>query len=208
MTEIYFIRHGQTAQNTAKRFQGHSDTELDATGRGQAQRIAERLAQSAIAAVYTSDLTRARQTAEAIAARVGAPLVSRSDLREIDVGKATGMSKEELMTNYPDLFSDDWHQVRFPNGESYHETGLRMTVAAREIAASHPDQLVAAISHGGAIRSVIAELVGFPIDTLRGLFVTNTSITRIAVDRKGRGRLLALNDAAHLEDWYRLRDDA
>lgn len=201
MTELYFIRHGQTAQNTAKRFQGHTDTDLNATGREQAQRVARRLAGSQIAAVYTSDLIRARRTAEPIATHLGLSLTTRVDLREIDVGSATGMSKADLKQHHPELFAADWHSVNFPGGESYDETGTRMDAAARDIAAAHPDQAVAIVSHGGAIRSAIASIVGFPITALAGLFVANTSITRIAVDGRGHGRLLGLNDSAHLEDW-------
>ena len=201
MTEIYFIRHGQTAQNTEKRFQGHSDTSLNDTGRWQATRIAARLAFSGIEVVYTSDLARARQTAEPIAQALTARLEQRIDLREIDVGNATGMSKSDLREHHPELFGADWHRVPFPNGESYDETAARMSKAAREIASQNPQQRVAVVTHGGAIRGAIAGLVGLDITKLAGLFVLNTSITRIGVTPDGGGHLYSLNDAAHLEPW-------
>ena len=203
MVELLFIRHGQTAQNAAKRFQGHSDTELDSIGLAQAQRVAQRLSHSNIAAVYTSDLRRAVQTADPIAIAAAGEVQKREDLREINVGKATGMSKSEIMYHHPELFADNWPLVPFPGGESYDETGRRMARAACEIAARHPDRQVVIVTHGGSIRAAIATMIGIPMTGLAGLFIANTSITRIAVDEKDRKptRLLGLNDAAHLEEW-------
>lgn len=201
MTELYFVRHGRTAENTAKRFQGHSDTELDDVGRWQARRVAQRLTDYGIGALYTSDLARARQTAAPIAAAIGTAASARDDLREIDVGDATGLTKDELMRHHPALFGDDWHRVPFPGGESYEQTAARMRRAGGEIAAAHADQRVVVVTHGGAIRAAIAGIVGIPIQTLAGLFVINTSITCISVADDGRGKLRGLNDAAHLESW-------
>lgn len=201
MTEIILVRHGQTAQNSAKRFQGHSDTELDAVGRDQARRVAERLGTLDVAAVYCSDLARARQTAEPLAGSLRLPIEARADLREIDVGKAAGLTKDELRAQYPAIFAEGWHRVAFPGGESYEQTALRVTAAAREIAAAHRGGRVVAVTHGGAIRAAVAGLVGISLEILGGVFVMNTSITRISVDEHGRGRLLTFNDAAHLEAW-------
>jgi 2,3-bisphosphoglycerate-dependent phosphoglycerate mutase len=202
MTEIFFVRHGQTAANSAKRFQGHSDTDLDEVGRRQALRLADRLATENIAAIYTSDLARARQTAEPLAALLGIHLEARADLREIDVGEAVGLTKDELRQRHPAIFTDGWQRVAFPGGESYEQTAARVSRAAREIAAAaRGERRVVAVTHGGAIRAAIAGLAGIPIEALGGLFVRNTSITRIVVDEHGRGRLLTLNDAAHLEAW-------
>jgi len=198
---IYFIRHGQTAQNTAKRFQGHSDTDLDETGRWQSGRVARRLAGYGISAIYTSDLARARQTAEPLETLLGVVARPRIDLREIDVGSATGLTKHDLRERHPALFGDGWHRVPFPGGESYDETAARMSRAAREIAAAHGGQRIAVVTHGGAIRGAISGLVGIPIETLAGLFVMNTSITSIAIEDDGAGKLRGLNDAAHLEAW-------
>lgn len=198
---LYFIRHGRTEQNTEKRFQGHSDTDLDEMGLWQARRLARRMADYPIDAIYTSDLARAVQTAEPLAERFAIPAVARADLREIDVGSATGMTKAELLRQYPALFGEVWHRVPFPGGESYDETASRVSQAAREIAAAHMGQCVAVITHGGAIRGAIAGLVGIPLPALAGLFVMNTSITCITIDRRGAGSLRGLNDAAHLEAW-------
>lgn len=198
---LYFVRHGRTTQNTEKRFQGHSDTDLDETGRWQADCLARRMTEYAINAVYTSDLARARQTAATLARHLGLNAIARSDLREIDVGQAVGMTKADLMHHYPELFAEGWHRVPFPGGESYDQAADRVARAAREIAAGHAGQRVAVVTHGGAIRGAIAGLVGITLPTLGGLFVRNTSITCISINQRGRASLLGLNDAAHLEAW-------
>lgn len=200
-TEIVFVRHGHTAQNGAKRFQGHSDTELDEVGRDQARRLAERLGAEDVAAIYTSDLRRALQTAEPLAALLGIAVEPRLDLREIDVGEAVGLTKDELRLRHPAIFAAGWSRVAFPGGESYEQAAARVSRAARAIAAAHRGRRVVAITHGGSIRGAIAGLAGIPIETLGSLFVANTSVTRIDVDERGRGRLRVLNDSAHLEPW-------
>jgi broad specificity phosphatase PhoE len=212
MTELFFVRHGRTAENTAKRFQGHTDTHLDDTGRWQAERLAWRMASYEIDALYSSDLARARQTAEELSHRLGLAAIARRDLREIDVGNAAGLTKDELRRCHPAIFAEGWPAVPFPGGESYLQTSARITTAAREIAARHEGQRVVLVTHGGAIRGAIAGLADIPIPTLAGLVVANTSITCVAVDSEGRGHLRVVNDAAHLESWpdrgLRERDSA
>lgn len=201
MTELFFVRHGRTAENTAKRFQGHTDTHLDETGRWQAERLAHRMERYEIRALYSSDLTRARQTAEAVSHRLGLATVTRRDLREIDVGSAAGLTKDELRRRHPAIFGEGWPAVPFPGGESYVQTSARVTAAAREIAMRHERQRVVLVTHGGAIRGAIAGLTDIPIPSLAGLVVANTSITCVAIDSAGRGHLRVVNDAAHLESW-------
>ncbi len=201
MTEIFLVRHGRTADNTARRFQGHTDTELDDVGRGQAEILAGRLMTFDIDALYSSDLARARQTAEPIGRGLGLETVARRDLREIDVGSAAGLTKEELNQRHPAIFGDGWPGVAFPGGESYEQMSARVTAAVRTVAAAHPGQRVAIVSHGGAIRGAIAGLVAIPIRSLAGLVVVNTSITRILIDPSGAARLHSINDSAHLEEW-------
>ncbi len=208
MTELYFVRHGRTAENTAKRFQGHTDTDLDQVGRRQAERLAARLATHEIHAIYSSDLARARQTAAPLARRLGLHTTARRDLREIDVGSAAGLTKDELNERHPTIFGEGWPAVRFPDGESYEEMSARVSSAAREIAAAHRGQRVALLSHGGAIRGAIVGLANIPFPTLAGLVVINTSITSIAIDEHGIGRLRMVNDAAHLEPWADKMDPA
>jgi len=200
-TEIIVIRHAETDHNREQRFQGHAATPLNARGLEQAQRLGLRLARDPIAAIYSSDLPRAQQTAEAVAAPLALPIYPLRGLREIDVGEAVGLTRAELRERHPNLFGPSWASTPFPRGESHEELGARVGGTVRDITAAHPQQTIAVITHGGAIRALLSSLAGIPPQALVGLVVTNTSITRLVRNTDGQFRLRVLNDAAHLEDW-------
>ena len=109
MTEFLLVRHGETDWNRDRRFQGHADPGLNDTGRVQALELADELAAERIDAIYASDLARARETAEIIAGRVGAPVVLDRELREIDVGEWQGLTWPEIEQRYPDGVRN-WHE--------------------------------------------------------------------------------------------------
>ena len=201
MTEILVIRHAETDHNLERRYQGHADTPLNRHGLEQARRLARRLANDPVAAIYTSDLPRAQQTAEVMATPLALPIYPLRGLREIDVGEAAGMTRADLREHYPDLFGPTWSETRFPQGESHRELSERVTGTIRDIAAAHPQGKIAVVTHGGAIRALLAAVAGIPLEALVGLIVANTSITRLQRCADGRFRLRVLNDAAHLEDW-------
>src|SRR5947199_3660663 len=96
MATLLLIRHGETDWNAEHRWQGHADVPLNARGREQAKALAEELAPEGIDAIYASDLSRARDTAEIVGERLGVPVVLDPDLREIDVGSREGLTGEEV----------------------------------------------------------------------------------------------------------------
>jgi broad specificity phosphatase PhoE len=198
------IRHGQTDRNRERRYQGHTDVPLNEVGRRQAQRLATRLAGTALHTIYTSDLSRAAETARIVGDRTNVSVLSLRGLREIDVGTATGLTRVELRQRHPELFGDDWVSAGFPGGESYGEMSARVYGTVRDLIAVHADQAIGIVSHGGAIRALVAELVGIPLTSLIGMVVANTSVTRIQIQPTHRPRLHSLNDAAHLESWTNL----
>src|SRR5512133_1433936 len=102
MTELLLVRHGETNWNRERRFQGHADPPLNDAGREQARELAETLAGEGIDAIYTSDLQRARETAEILAARFGSEVVALRELREIDVGDWQGLTWPEIEERHPD----------------------------------------------------------------------------------------------------------
>lgn len=201
MTDLLLIRHGLTDHNSDRRFQGQTDVPLNAEGRRQAMMLAARLQGSEAAALYSSDLARAMETARVIGAVLGRTPVALAGLREIDVGAAVGLTRDELQERYPELFGESWAQAPFPDGESYEQLADRLEEALRELVAGHPNQRVVVVTHGGAIRAALARLVDIPLDRLVGLAVRNTSLTQLSVPAQGRARLRILNDAAHLEPW-------
>ena len=137
--ELLLVRHGETDWNRDRRFQGHADPPLNETGRAQARALADELAGEVIDAVYTSDLARARETAEILAARLGAEVVPLRELREIDVGEWQGLTWTEIEERYPDG-ALAWHE-RATAGRRARRTSSsaeRVVTALRRIAVAAP----------------------------------------------------------------------
>ena len=204
-SQILLIRHGETDDNRQGRFQGHGGSRLNAQGQAQAQRLAERLRPVGIDAVYASDLDRAFETASAIAGTRGLPVVKDHRLREVDVGKWQGLSGEEIAVH----FADEWiawregRDVPRGGGETYRDVQLRVVAVLTEIVAAHRSRRVAIVSHGGAIKSVVAWLIGGSADAMRTMApIENTSITLLEEpSHPGAPRpfvVRSFNDVAHL----------
>jgi broad specificity phosphatase PhoE len=159
MTELLLVRHGETDWNRDLRFQGHADRRLNETGREQARTIAEELAREKIDAIYTSDLARARETAELIAERAGVPFILEPQLREIDVGEWQGLTRLEIEERFPDGMRN-WHERGhgWENGETYDELTERVLEAVDRIVRLHPDGRVVLVGHGGTIRAIRAHV--------------------------------------------------
>jgi broad specificity phosphatase PhoE len=161
---ILLARHGETEWNAVGRLQGHTDVELNATGRAQARELAAALASAEISEVWASDLARARETAAIIAAELGlaAPRVDR-ELRERRFGVFEGLTRDECATRYPDAWRA-WasYTEHPPGGESRDDAIVRMNRAmarVREGARGH----ALVVSHGGVMRLWLGELTGAPI---------------------------------------------
>ena len=161
MTTILLARHGETDWNREGRFQGHADPPLNATGREQAVGLADALAARALAAVYSSPLLRALETARIVAATRGLEPVLLEGLREVDVGSWSGLTRAEIEQRFPEQYARwlDYGQG-WEDGETYHEMGWRAVAALLGIAAAHRDECVLAVTHGGPIRAVFAFAAG------------------------------------------------
>ena len=165
-------RHGQTDWNTVARFQGQADIPLNAVGRAQARAAAAVLAETfRPAALWTSDLSRTRETADALAAVTGLTPVSDPRLREIHVGSWEGLSGEQVGQADPEAYAklrrgEDVR--RSPTGESVGEVGERVGTALAEIAGSAADDATVVVtSHGLAARAGTCRLVGLPAEHWR-----------------------------------------
>lgn len=175
MTTILLVRHGETDWNQERRWQGHADRPLNDVGRAQAEELADELASREIAAVYSSDLARARQTAELVAGRHGLDVTLDSALREVDVGEWSGLSLEEAESRYPEGFRrwQDGHSG-WTEGETYEAMGERVVAAVLRIAARHPGETVLVVTHGGSIRACRAAAAGLDYATSRQTDVRST----------------------------------
>jgi len=185
MTTVYLARHGESDWNVEQRWQGHADRPLTERGREQAQTLAERLVAVALDAVYASDLRRAWETAEAVAAPRGLEVVRLRELREVDVGSWSGFTRDECAERFPAAFAR-WQDggSGWEDGESYEAMGQRIVGAIRRIAAEHPDGAILVVSHGGPIRAVHAHALGIDIATHRrtGPVEPNARLTAVSVE--------------------------
>ena len=164
-------RHGRTEWNVTGRFQGQGDVPLDSVGLGQAEQAARILATFDPVALYSSDLSRAYQTATALAELVNLPIQTDKRLREIHVGSWEGLLGSEIRAQNPDLAERLWRGEdvrRSPTGESPGEVAERMAEVLGEIAESAPDgSTVIAVTHGLAARVGSCRFVGLPFEHWR-----------------------------------------
>jgi 2,3-bisphosphoglycerate-dependent phosphoglycerate mutase len=182
---IHLARHGETDWNRDLRWQGHSDPPLNDRGREQARALAESLTGSRFAALYSSDLRRASETAEIVAARLNLQVVVDPRLREIDIGSWEGFTLAELQAAAPQAVAR-WedHGVRgWEGGESHEEMLARVRAAVGAIADRHDGEEVLAVAHGGPIRALRALAAGldYPRDRRSVPRAANAEVVVIAV---------------------------
>jgi broad specificity phosphatase PhoE len=160
---LLLARHGQTAWNAVGKLQGHTDIALDDTGRGQARALAEQVRTAGIGAVWTSDLSRARETGEIVASVLGlAPPRVEAGLRERKFGIFEGLTRAECAERHPDHWAAWQTQSQAPpGGEPVPEAIARMGAALAKLATMTEEQgALLVISHGGLMRLFLQDLHG------------------------------------------------
>jgi broad specificity phosphatase PhoE len=157
MTTIFLARHGQTDWNAARRWQGHADPPLNEHGRTEAQALAESLVPHGIEAIYSSDLGRARETAEIVAARLGLSVTLDARLREVDVGEWSGLTTPEIEQMYPGAMERRREGLTgWTSGEEMEAMGHRVVEALLAIEVGR----ALVVAHGGPLRFVWATAGG------------------------------------------------
>lgn len=157
---MLWVRHGVTPWNRSKRAQGHADIDLDAEGKRQAEVVAAELAAFDITAVYSSDLARAVHTAEPIARKHNLPLEVDAGFREIDQGEWTGLDPDAISKRWPGLWARRSWCPR-PGGESPTDVLRRAGASLERVVSEHPAGTIVVVTHGGLIRWVSAEALGY-----------------------------------------------
>jgi broad specificity phosphatase PhoE len=183
-TTLVLIRHGETDWNRDNRFQGHADPPLNDAGRAQARALADELGAEHFAALYTSPLRRAAETAAILASKLGLEPVSDAALEEVDVGSWSGLTRDGVEQRFPEGYAR-WLEYGhgWDDGETYEELGGRVVAGLLKIGARHPDVAVLAVTHGGPIRSALAAAEGVPFGEARRSIhvIGNCAIVRLAV---------------------------
>lgn len=183
MAEIWLVRHGQTDWNLEGRLQGQLDVPLNDTGMDQARLLADQLAEKKFCALYSSDLMRARQTAEIISGRVNLPIKFDRRLREISQGEFEGMLFSEVMLNFEGAMADRSRNPvhsRLPGGETVAELAARFKEAIDEIACAHPVEPVLVVAHGLAIATMLCRVYGYPMESVYSHIQENATAEVIA----------------------------
>jgi probable phosphoglycerate mutase len=205
MTDILLIRHGETAWNRMRRMQGHIDIGLNDEGQRQARSLARALQSERPAAIYASDLQRARDTAQAVADMHQLPVHIDSALRERCYGAFEGLMYDEISLQHPEAFAL-WQsrdpQARFPAGEREAETleefHQRSVDVITRIAQQHPDQRIVIVTHGGVLDCLYRAAHDLSITSPRDFAILNAATNRLQWDGHNF-RVLQWGDTAHIE---------
>ena len=183
MTELIFLRHGETDWNRQPRFQGQIDVTLNAMGELQAARLAARLgAEPPVDLFFSSDLLRARQTAAPLASAWQRTVQTLPALREQSFGVLEGLDVPTIKVQHPELWRH-WleHAADYalPGGESLRHFHQRVMAAVGELAEAHPGRRLAVMTHGGVLDMLWRSAHGLPLDGLRQCEIPNTGINRL-----------------------------
>jgi probable phosphoglycerate mutase len=198
---VFLVRHGATTLSSEDRFAGSTDVPLGVEGRGQAERLADRLASAPLAAVYSSPMRRSVETAEIVARphRLGLTVVD--GLREIDHGRWEGCRRADVQQEYPIEYAT-WERdpVTFAplGGESGAQVLDRALPAMNAIVRAHAGRSVLVVSHKATNRLLIASLIGLDVHSYRErLEQLPACLNLLEFNDPGGVRLVLLNDVSH-----------
>jgi broad specificity phosphatase PhoE len=204
MTRLLLVRHGATNLTAEDRFSGSVGVDLSDEGRLQAARLAERLADDPVRAVYASPLARALETATILAAPHGLDVEQRDGLREIGHGRWEGLTRREVEQRYADEYAA-WEADPFTFAPDQGESGVSVLARAlpvlRAIIVAHPDEMVIVVSHKATLRLVLSSVLGFDARGYRDRLDQAPACLNV-VDFNGpvRARLMLFNDVSHYQD--------
>lgn len=192
MLTLYLVRHGETDSNAEGRLQGHLPVPLNARGRRQADRLAQRLAGVPLDAILSSDLPRAQQTAEIIATAKGLPVFTDARWREINLGHWQGKLYREVKQA---MDAADWHS---PSGESRAQMRARVLHALEDLPARYDGKSILLVAHGGSCHTILAHIAGPDYGHAFHSW-HNTAISTLAWERESGWSVKNLYDDTHLQ---------
>jgi broad specificity phosphatase PhoE len=198
---LLLLRHGETAWNRERRYQGWTDTPLSAEGLLQAEAAARELKEHTFAAVYASPLRRARDTAAVIAALHGLEVETDPAFQELGFGRWEGLTLDEARARDAALY-EGWantpHLVSPPGGESLVQARERVLAGFERLRAGHQDETVCLVAHGIPVRILILEALGLGLDRIWSLHSAPTGISELEF-RDDWTALHRMNTLVHLD---------
>lgn len=202
VTTLYLIRHCETEGNIAKVFQGSTDGDITERGQKQLGLLAERCRELHFDAIYSSPLKRAVLTAEAANKYHGLPIVKCPEFAEINGGEMEGKKWKDLPLLFPDtykLWETDFGAFKTEHGETMAQVYERMSEGTMRVLRENQGKSVLIVSHGAALRNLIAFLRGYPLEQLQdSVWVDNTGISCFTFDEQLRPSEQFINDCRHI----------
>jgi probable phosphoglycerate mutase len=200
-TRLCIVRHGETAWNAEHRVQGQLDVPLNAIGQAQALAVSRALSQEKFDAIYSSDLSRARQTAQPIANALAKEIFLERDLRERHYGIFERLTYAEVKVRYPEdyaRFEARDPEYAFRTGESLRDFSARSIAVISKIVNQNKDRNILVFTHGGVLDKLYRFITGLPITAPREFGIPNAGLNRIELTLAG-WQIRAWAETAHLE---------
>jgi len=201
-TRLCIVRHGETAWNAEHRVQGQLDVPLNAIGQAQALAASRVLARETFDAIYSSDLSRAQQTAEPTASALGLTVVLDRDLRERHYGIFERLTYAEVRQKFPEdyaRFEARDPEFAFRTGERLKDFYARSIAVLSRIADAHRGESVLVFTHGGVLDMLYRHVAGLPVSAPREFGIPNAGLNRLEVVSSG-WQIRDWADTAHLDD--------
>ena len=208
-TKLIIIRHGETLWNIEGKKQGQLDSPLTSLGIKQAKALAQRLTEESFTVLYASDLGRAYETAEYIAARTNHKIFPEQRLRERNFGIFQGLTDKQIENKYPaehNSYLTNRVDYVIPDGESLRQFYARVTDFLESLITFHDGQIVTIVTHGGVIDGWFRYIFDLPLGTVRRAKLWNASINCIVHEDKGGWTLHTWGDVNHVKSLRHLDD--
>jgi broad specificity phosphatase PhoE len=196
---VYLVRHGQTAMNIEGRALGQMDVDLNSEGHRQLPLLEIRFQEIKVNRIFSSDLKRAQETAQAVSRATGATIILNPAIRERSFGEWEGRDYQQVNQKLLDMSNNQGiplYDVRAPGGESHRDVWERTMPVIEPLFTEQEDVVI--VSHGGACRVMLAQLLKATLDTTFSFKFDNTSMTRVDRRDDGRFQLAIYNDTGHM----------
>jgi broad specificity phosphatase PhoE len=197
---LTLVRHGQSVANAAGRLQGQMDFPLSTQGINEAKAVGKWLADEEVDAIYSSDLSRALQTAQEIAQHHTTEIIKNPALREFHLGEFQGLTREEIRERFPEYVDLDWWTAGVAGVEQIDQIKARALEAVQLLLERHQGQRVVVVSHGGWIGTLLMALLNIEWKGKRVFTIGNTSMTTIDFSDPKQMVVVGVNETPHLID--------